>query len=448
MSDEIVVSVRDVTKKYRLFASHKDRLKEALHPFRRRYHNEFWALREVSFDIPRGQVIGILGRNGSGKSTLLQIIAGILQPTTGSVVVNGQIAAILQLGIGFNPEFTGRENVILYGSILGLSRNVIINRLREIEYFADIGRFFDQPLKTYSSGMVLRLGFAVAVAVDPDVLIVDEALAVGDAKFQERCFAKISTFKQAGKTILIVSHDLRSIAQYCDLALLLEQGAIIMRGSPDVIINKYYQILAMPELVSGEKDVDVRPKKVVQASLCTTTRLEFNHFFERFECIDDAPNRLSYNPYEHRYGNGNSRIIDYLLVSDAEIDPAVVHTESRIDLYVKIRFLKDIQTPMFGLAIKTKEGVVVYGTNTILMGSVVAPAVAGSFRIIKFSLSLRITEPDIFIDLGSGEYRDEKSIALDRRYSIIHLQIVAGRKHVGLTDLSVAFQDELTGESQ
>src|SRR5437016_1893645 len=200
MTEEVAISVRDVTKKYRLFRSPQEILKEALHPFRKRYHREFWALNGVSFDVAPGQTVGILGRNGSGKSTLLQIIAGIIQATSGEVIVNGRISALLELGAGFNPEFTGRENAHFQAQLMDLSREEIDRRLPEIEAFADIGEFFDQPVKTYSSGMFVRVAFASAINVDPDILIVDEALAVGDAKFQNKCFLKFKEFQGAGKT--------------------------------------------------------------------------------------------------------------------------------------------------------------------------------------------------------------------------------------------------------
>jgi len=207
MQNDIAISVTHVSKKFRLFASPRERLVEALHPLRKQYHREFWALREVSFDVMKGEIIGVLGRNGSGKSTLLQIICEVMQATTGSVQVNGKISALLELGAGFNPEFSGRENVILNGAIMGFSRSEMIERMPAIEAFAEIGEHFDQPVKTYSSGMFVRVAFAAAIHVDPEILIIDEALSVGDAAFQHRCFQRIREFVEQGKTILFVSHS-------------------------------------------------------------------------------------------------------------------------------------------------------------------------------------------------------------------------------------------------
>ncbi|MBF0539111.1 MAG: ABC transporter ATP-binding protein [Nitrospirae bacterium] len=243
MDESIAIAVSNVSKKFRLFDSPKERLMEALHPFKKRYHREFWALQEVSFEVPKGATVGIVGRNGSGKSTLLQVICSVLHPTSGSVTVNGRISALLELGGGFNPEMTGRANVFLNGTVMGLSREEIKGRLPLIEDFADIGEFFDQPVKTYSSGMFVRLAFATAINVDPDILIVDEALAVGDAKFQYKCFKKFLDFQREHKTILFVSHSTESIVKHCDYAVLLEKGRVIEKGQPKAITDYYLDLL-------------------------------------------------------------------------------------------------------------------------------------------------------------------------------------------------------------
>jgi len=243
MGDSIAVSVQNVSKKFRLFGSPKDRLREALHPFKRKYHHEFWALKDISFEVPRGMTFGIVGRNGSGKSTLLQIICSVMRPTSGTVSVNGRVSALLELGAGFNPEFTGRENVLLKGAIMGFARSEMEERLPLIENFADIGEFIDQPVKTYSSGMFVRLAFAAAINVDPDILIVDEALAVGDAKFQHKCYNKFLEFQKKGKTILFVSHSTDAIVRHCDCAVLLENGKLLESGEPKTVTNYYLDLL-------------------------------------------------------------------------------------------------------------------------------------------------------------------------------------------------------------
>ena len=264
---QIAVSLKNISKKFRLFESPKDRLKEALHPFKKKYHKEFWALKDISFDVPKGKTLGIIGRNGSGKSALLQIICGVLQPTTGSVTVNGRISALLELGADFSPEFTGRENVLMKGIRTGLSKAEMIERLPEIEAFADIGEFINYPLKTYSSGMFVRLAFATAINIDPEVLIVDEALAVGDVKFQYKCYQKFIEFQKAGKTIIFVTHDIQAVLKHCDKAILLENGSAIDYGNPVTVTTYYVDLLFsgkiseyadMPDLlVEGYKDFNI-----------------------------------------------------------------------------------------------------------------------------------------------------------------------------------------------
>jgi len=246
MIDDIAISVKEVTKTYKLYDTHADRVKEAFHPLRKKYHRPFNALTNVSFDVNKGETLGIIGRNGSGKSTLLQIICGILQPTSGSVELNGRVSALLALGTGFNPEFTGRQNVYINGSILGLKHEEIENRFDEIAAFADIGDFINQPIKSYSSGMAVRLAFAVAISIEPDIFIVDEALAVGDEAFQRKCFARIKQIQERGGTILFVSHGAGTIVGLCNHALLIDQGELLIGGSPKQVVSYYHKMIFVP----------------------------------------------------------------------------------------------------------------------------------------------------------------------------------------------------------
>ena len=241
-SDEIVISARNLAKSYRLFGHPGDRVKQFLSLGLKRYHREFTALRDVSFDIRRGETIGIIGRNGSGKSTLLQLVCGILKPSAGTIAVNGRVSALLELGAGFNPEFTGRENVYFQGAIMGLGRAEMEARFAAIAAFADIGEFIDQPVRTYSSGMFVRLAFAVAVHVDPDILLVDEALAVGDQVFQRKCIDHMEMLhRELGATVLLVSHNIRQVERFCSRVLLLDQGRLTFEGSANEGCNLYYQ---------------------------------------------------------------------------------------------------------------------------------------------------------------------------------------------------------------
>ena len=250
-SDGIAIRVRDVSKHYFLYARPEDRLKQSIVPRLQRlagrtpakYYRDFAALNGVSFEVRRGETVGIIGRNGSGKSTLLQIICGTLQPSSGSVEVNGRIAALLELGAGFNAEYTGRENVYLNAAILGLARSEIDQRFEAIARFADIGEFIDQPVKTYSSGMYVRLAFATAINVDPDILVVDEALAVGDEAFQRKCYARIEEIQAKGGTILFVSHAAQTIVQLCSRALLIDGGELLLEGRPKIVTGQYQRLM-------------------------------------------------------------------------------------------------------------------------------------------------------------------------------------------------------------
>jgi len=240
---EFAIRVQGLSKCYHVYDRPQDRLKQSLWRGRKQFYREFWALRDISFEIKKGETVGIIGCNGSGKSTLLQMIAGTLTPTVGTVEVNGRVAALLELGSGFNPDFTGRENVYMNGAILGLGESEITARFDEIAAFADIGDFIEQPVKTYSSGMMLRLAFAVSVCVDPDILIVDEALSVGDEIFQRKCFARIQALQQVGASILFVSHSAQSVVELCRSALLLDRGELLLFGKPKAVVAQYHRLI-------------------------------------------------------------------------------------------------------------------------------------------------------------------------------------------------------------
>ena len=258
------ISIRNVSKSYKMYASPADRLKELIHPFGRKYHSEFQALKDISLDVPRGMSLGIVGRNGSGKSTLLQVIAGILQPTAGSVQVRGRISALLELGAGFGRDFTGREHVFMQGALMGISRAEMEEKFESIARFAEIGDFVDKPVRTYSSGMYVRLAFATAINVDPEILIVDEALAVGDEAFQRKCYARIKDFQKQGVTTLFVSHSAAAIVELCGRAMLFEKGEILCDGRPKEVITDYHKLLYSPA-AKAEKFIEELKRRTVSA---------------------------------------------------------------------------------------------------------------------------------------------------------------------------------------
>lgn len=286
MSKDIVIDVKNLSKCYHIYEKPGDRLKQMLFRGRKKLYREFWAVKDVSFEIKRGETVGIVGQNGSGKSTLLQLICGTLNPTSGSIKVNGRVSALLELGSGFNQDFTGKENVYLNASILGLSKEEIDARYNEMLEFADIGDFIDQPVKTYSSGMLMRLAFSVAINVDPDILVVDEALAVGDDLFQRKCFSRLEFMKDSGVTILFVSHSASQVITLCDRAILIDKGNLLVINEPKFIVNKYHRMIYAPaesraeirdELLNSSQDLtaDSSPKEIYDENFNPSSRVEY-----------------------------------------------------------------------------------------------------------------------------------------------------------------------------
>ena len=322
-----MVLVQNVSKLYRLYRRPADRLRELL-PRARPRHTDFWALRDIGFEVEKGETLGLVGPNGCGKSTLLQIVCGILQPTSGRVVTRGRIAALLELGAGFNPEFTGRENVYLNGEIMGLSRAEIDRAMPSIESFAEIGEFIARPVKEYSSGMYVRLAFSTAIHVDPEILIVDEALAVGDAVFANRCVRKFQELRERKITVLFVSHDLGLVKQLSDRAILLLNGRIAAQGAPSDVINRYIGLVLAREESKNKKD------DRIHASF--------------------------------RHGDGSSEILSVEILN-ARGEPATAVTGGEpITVRVRSRFHQAKSDPMVGILIRTRIGMDVYGTNTCL----------------------------------------------------------------------------------
>lgn len=440
MNQDIVV--RQVSKKFRLFNSHRERIAEAFHPFRKQYHREFWAVKDVSFDIYRGEIVGILGKNGSGKSTLLQIICAVMQPTQGEVKVNGRISALLELGAGFNPEFTGRENVLLNGSIMGVPRQDMLRRLPDIEAFADIGDFFDQPVKTYSSGMFVRVAFAAAINVDPDILIVDEALAVGDAKFQHKCFDRFATFQKQGKTIIFVSHSTNLITSHCDRAILLERGELISDGEPIDVVDEYMSLLFGRR--TNNLDIGVGPKAHDHA---TSSEEHNNDLLKRFvsqeDSVDSCQFRSGYNPGERGTGDGSAEVIDYLIGTYSDIDRNTMRLTDTVRLFIKVKFHRPIRQPLVGIEVKTVDGILVYGTNTYMLGFGVKEGVAGEVRVFQFDFHPRLSPGDYFINLGIAEVDGTPGgCSPNVRLSVVHMVLVGERAAFnGLADLSPTFSD-------
>ena len=413
MSSEIAIRVRGLSKCYSMFDRPEDRLKQMLSLGRRKYCREFWAVRDVDLDAYRGETVGIVGRNGSGKSTLLQILCGTLSPTSGSVEINGRVAALLELGAGFNPEFTGHENVYMNGSILGLRKEEIEARFDEIAAFADIGDFIDQPVKTYSSGMYVRLAFAVSACVDPDVLIVDEALAVGDVKFQAKCFRRFEELVARGTTILLVTHSTEQIVRHCDKAILLESGRIHMEGAPKDVANRYLDLLfgvnrTQQTLSNGEDDSST--KFVIEDVMPNE---------------DGFEKRAGYNPHEYRWGNREAEIIDFMVTTDGKNHISHIPSSVRTLVVMWVRVVKALSMPIYGLMIKTPDGITVYGCNSrdYSEGPMVEPVESGDVVRVVFHLDQRLGAGDYLISLGVAEERFGEIVPLDRRFDAVHVTV-------------------------
>lgn len=362
MSDDIAISVRNISKRYLLYDRPQDRLKQSLFwRLGKDYAREFWALRDVSFEVRPGEALGIIGRNGAGKSTLLQIMAGTLASTTGEVQVkvNGRVAALLELGSGFNPQFTGRENVYLNGAILGFSREEMDELFDEIAAFADIGEFIDQPVKLYSSGMFVRLAFAVQACVEPDVLIVDEALSVGDIFFQQKCHARMEELQAGNTAIVLVTHDMGAVQKYCENAILLDQGQPIFQGSSSEAIKRYYTLQKSPDsnLLPAQSSKVDEDKKITSKLLRDSDQSGISFWPDRDAFIDFSS--------AASIGEGWARCTGIALC-DAEGNPChVFQREQSAYFYYEFEALQDLPVPIGGINISNNKNILVHGKTTL-----------------------------------------------------------------------------------
>lgn len=444
MIDQPVICLKGVSKKYQLYESLKHRFYEALHPRKKTYHREFWALRNIDLEIPAGATLGILGVNGSGKSTLLQIICSILKPTTGTVDVRGKVAALIELGAGFNRELTGRENAEINCAILGLDAKTVRTRLPEIEAFADIGEFFDQPVKTYSSGMFMRVAFAVAISVDPDILVIDEALAVGDARFQQKCFRKFREFQEAGKTIILVTHDRTTLPRLCSMGVLLSRGRLLRVGAPKEVTDHYSYVLthgdeeAPPDSIVAEFAGQPQAEDPGPRDVPASVKRELDRFLLISDRNDHCVWNPNYNKNEFCYGVGGAAIIDYLVIADDVVNPAEIRSGTVMDVYVKIRFDEHVENPLVGISVKTREGTLIYGTHSGWLGTRLASRDSGEGVVYKFSVPMNLGTDDWFIDLAVARSQAE---VMHNREGVLYIRTTAPRNSTGILSLNAAITE-------
>lgn len=417
--------ISGVSKAYKRYKGKWSRIREWLTGVSG--HEKTWVLRDIDIIVKQGESVGIVGVNGAGKSTLLKIITGTTQPTSGSVEVNGRVAALLELGMGFHPDFTGRQNVYMAGQLLGLRSEEIAECMPEIEAFAEIGDYIERPVRTYSSGMQMRLAFSVATAVRPDLLIVDEALSVGDAYFQAKCYQRIAEYKEQGMTLLLVSHSPGDLVKHCDRAILLKDGRVKRDGAARSVTNEY-----LDELFGKNKE---RGKNSSITDHASSQEIALGN-------VDAFHTRSGYHSNEHRWGTGGAAIIDYAFVSQERSYPSRIESNEVVDFFFKVRFDEAFESIVPGFLIKTLEGIFVYGTNSFIASreSNGISACAGEAKIFKFSLPLSLNEGYYLISFGVSCGNPLQDLTpLDRRYDSVMIHVGRDLPMSGIVDLRASF---------
>ena len=439
------IEVKDVTKVYRLYEKPIDRLKESLHPKHKSYHKDFYALNGLSFHVEKGQTVGIIGTNGSGKSTILKIITGVLTPTTGEVNVDGKISALLELGAGFNMDYTGIENIYMNGTMMGFTKKEMDEKLQDILDFADIGDFVYQPVKTYSSGMFVRLAFALAINVEPEILIVDEALSVGDVFFQAKCYRRMEEIRQNGTTILMVTHDMGSIIKYCDKVVLLNKGEFIAEGEPGRMVDLYKKILAnqMDSLreelendFSGGMEIEGSEKKVLSSREAAAA-----HTGADAGLMKD---RITINTDRTEYGDGRAEIFDLgLFDARGNLTNLLIKGET-FTIKERIRFNAPLQNPIFTYTIRDKKGTDLSGTNTMYEGADVKPVGPGDVYDVSFTQKMTLQGGEYLLSMSCTGFEGEEHVVYHRLYNVANITVISNKNTVGIYDMESEVETTLT----
>lgn len=423
--EKIAISVENVSKIYKLYDKPMDRMKEALGLTKKKKYHEHFALSDVSFDIKQGECVGIIGTNGSGKSTILKIITGVLNPTSGNVNVDGRISALLELGAGFNQEYSGMENIYLNGTMNGFSEAEIDARMQDILDFADIGDYVYQPVKTYSSGMFVRLAFSVAINIEPEILIVDEALSVGDVFFQAKCYHKFDEFKKMGKTIIIVSHDLSSIAKYCDRVILLNQGVKLGEGSPKAMIDDFKRVLVgQYELPESKSEQSLLNDSEVQEAVQTKAAKQ-----KQKRDKTEASKTLE-------YGTKEACIEEFYIIDDKGTRTNAIIKGSEFEIYMRVRFNQSLPAPIFAFTIKNPKGTEITGTNTMFEKAFLEPVEAGTVKEIRFKQKMSLQGGEYLISFGVTGYDGNDFQVYHRLYDAFDITVVSDKNTVGYYDMN------------
>ena len=424
---KLAIEVDNVQKIYKLYDKPSDRMKEAFGFGKKKKHKLHYALKGVDMKIYQGETVGIIGTNGSGKSTILKIITGVLNPTSGRVLVNGRISALLELGAGFNMEYNGIENVYLNGTMMGFSEKEIEAKLPEILSFADIGDYVYQPVKTYSSGMFVRLAFAVAINIEPEILIVDEALSVGDVFFQAKCYHKFEEFKKMGKTIVFVSHDLSSISKYCDRVVLLNRGKKLAEGTPKEMVSMYKRIM-----VNQDKAEEIAAHQMDMSSLEEEDEKEI----KEAACEGQWKNHYNLNPDVDEYGNGAAEIEDFAIIDENGNYTNAIVKGTRFRLKSKVKFKQDVHDPIFTYTFKNIQGVAITGTNTMYEKKDVPLAKEGETYVATFEQDMFLQGGEYLLSMSCTGYRDGEFQVYHRLYDVCNVTVVSDKNTVGFYDMN------------
>ncbi|MCC8126325.1 MAG: ABC transporter ATP-binding protein [Clostridiales bacterium] len=460
-NSDYAIQVENVSKIYRLYDKPIDRLRESLNFTHKNYHKDFFALQGLSFRVKKGETVGIIGTNGSGKSTILKIITGVLTPTTGTVQVEGVISALLELGAGFNMDYTGIENIYMNGTMMGFSRKEMDEKLQDILDFADIGDFVYQPVKTYSSGMFVRLAFALSINVDPEILIVDEALSVGDVFFQSKCYRRMEELRQKGTTILMVTHDMGSVIKYCDRVVLLNKGHYVAEGAPGKMVDLYKKILAnqmdslqeeldeMSDYSGGmdESGTGVETDDPDGAGETTSggnqtgdaanggEKAQGTRHHRRQNSGKLMKNQISINPDRTEYGNGKAEIYDLGLFDERGNLTNLLLKGEMFTIKEKIRFFSDIQAPIFTYTIRDKKGADLTGTNTMFEGADVKPVHAGDEYEVAFRQKMTLQGGEYLLSMSCTGFEQGEHTVYHRLYNIASLTVISNKNTVGVYDM-------------
>ena len=450
---EKIISVDQVSKVYRLYDKPIDRLLESISLRKKSYHKDFYALRDISFSVGRGEAVGIIGTNGSGKSTMLKIITGVLSATTGKVESRGSICALLELGAGFNQDYTGIENIYMNGTMMGFSKAEMDEKLPAILEFADIGDFVYQPVKSYSSGMFVRLAFALYISIDPEVLIVDEALSVGDVFFQAKCYHRMDELKRKGTTILMVTHDLGSVMKYCDRVVLFHKGEKVGEGLPGQMVDKYKKILAgkdphAEQFMEEQNFLGNVDEEAVDTAGSTETNENAGSDFGRIstgnagEAGASSPkptgfmkDHLTLNPSSQQYGNGKAEILDFGVLDKDGRPGNVLLKGEEFSIKERIVFHDDIAAPIFTFTIKDKRGMDLSGTNTLFEGKEIPAVKKGDEYYCTFTQRMNLQGGEYLLSISCTGFEEGEHTVYDRKYDITSITVLSNKNTVGIYDM-------------